>query len=148
MTAPEINLKELPDMPHSDAIAPLAPAPNAIAESLRHKTSRIIKERLIELLLLCCGLVAVFTTVAITVILVYESLGFFEFVNRSGTSSPARSGRRCSPTPVRHPAADLGHADDHRHRAARGVPMGTIIAIYLSEFASHPCARRSSRRWN
>jgi phosphate transport system permease protein len=130
-------LKEFPDMPHSEAIAPSAPMPNAIAESLRHKRSRIIKERLIEALLLCTGLVAVFTTVAITVILVYESLGFFEFVNAwdflTGTVwTPLFSNPQYGILPlVSGTITVTGIA------LLVGVPMGTIIAIYLSEFASH-----------
>ena len=48
---------------------------------LKRKATRHLKERLIELALLACGLVAVFTTVAITLILVYESIGFFSFVS-------------------------------------------------------------------
>jgi phosphate transport system permease protein len=130
-------LKEFPDMPHSEAIAPSAPMPNAIAESLRHKRSRIIKERRSEALLLCTGLVAVFTTVAITVILVYESLGFFEFVNAwdflTGTVwTPLFSNPQYGILPlVSGTITVTGLA------LLVGVPMGTIIAIYLSEFASH-----------
>ncbi|MDP3223511.1 MAG: phosphate ABC transporter permease subunit PstC, partial [Rubrivivax sp.] len=48
---------------------------------LKYKLNRNLKERFIELVLLGCGLVAVFTTVAITAILVYESLDFFKVVS-------------------------------------------------------------------
>lgn len=130
-------MKELPDMPHSDAIAPSSVAPNAIAESLRHKKSRIIKERLIEAVLFCTGLVAVFTTVAITVILVYESLGFFEFVNLwdflTGTVwTPLFANPSYGILPL-----ISGTVTVTGIALLVGVPMGTIIAIYLSEFASH-----------
>ncbi len=124
-------------MPHSDAIAPSSVAPNAIAESLRHKKSRIIKERLIEAVLFCTGLVAVFTTVAITVILVYESLGFFEFVNLwdflTGTVwTPLFANPSYGILPL-----ISGTVTVTGIALLVGVPMGTIIAIYLSEFASH-----------
>jgi phosphate transport system permease protein len=130
-------LKETPDMPHSDAIAPNAPAPDAIAESLGHKRSRIIKERLIEIALLCTGLVAVFTTVAITIILVYESLGFFEYVNLwdflTGTVwTPLFANPSYGILPL-----ISGTVTVTGIALLVGVPMGTIIAIYLSEFASN-----------
>jgi phosphate transport system permease protein len=124
-------------MPHSDAIAPAAPAADPSAESLQHKRSRIIKERLIEWSLLMTGLVAVFATVAITLILIYESLGFFEFVSvwefLTGTVwTPLFANPSYGILPlVSGTVTVTGIA------LLVGIPMGTIIAIYLSEFASH-----------
>jgi phosphate transport system permease protein len=124
-------------MPHSDAIAPAAPAAESSVESLQHKRSRIIKERLIELSLMMTGLVAVFATVAITLILVYESLGFFEFVSvwefLTGTVwTPLFANPSYGILPlVSGTVTVTGIA------LLVGIPMGTIIAIYLSEFASH-----------
>ena len=130
-------MKEPTDMPHSDAIAPSLVASDAVVESLRHKKSRIIKERLIEFVLFCTGLVAVFTTLAITVILVYESLGFFEFVSvwdfLTGTVwTPLFANPSYGILPL-----ISGTVTVTGIALLVGVPMGTIIAIYLSEFASH-----------
>ena len=124
-------------MPHSDAIASAPSVDNAVTESLRHKKSRIAKERLIEFTLLCSGLVAVFTTVAITFILVYESLGFFEFVNvwhfLTGTVwTPLFANPSYGILPL-----ISGTVTVTGIALLVAVPMGTIIAIYLSEFASH-----------
>jgi phosphate transport system permease protein len=107
------------------------------ARALGHKKSRILKERLIEAVLLASGLVAVFTTVAITVILVYESIGFFQFVSvwefLTGTVwTPLFANASYGVLPlVSGTVTVTGIA------LLVGVPLGTIIAIYLSEFASH-----------
>lgn len=123
-------------MPHSDAIAPAASAAS-IAESLEHKRGRILKERLIEFALLLTGLVAVFTTVAITVILVYESIGFFEFVSvwdfLTGTVwTPLFANPSYGILPLISATLTVTFI-----ALIVAVPMGTIIAIYLSEFAPH-----------
>jgi len=123
-------------MPHSDAIAPAATtAP--VTESLKHKRGRILKERLIEFLLLLTGLVAVFTTVAITIILVYESIGFFELVSiwdfLTGTVwTPLFANPSYGILPLISATLTVTFI-----ALIVAVPMGTVIAIYLSEFAPH-----------
>lgn len=107
------------------------------ATRLKRKATRHIKERLIELMLMMCGLVAVFTTVAITAILIYESLGFFDIVNVwdfiSGTVwSPLFANPKYGILPL-----ISGTLTITAIALAVAVPMGTIIAIYLSEFAPH-----------
>ena len=104
---------------------------------LKHKATRHLKERLIELLLMACGLVAVFTTVAITVILVYESIGFFSYVSvwefLTGTVwSPLFSNPQYGILPL-----VSGTLTITTIALLVAVPMGTVIAIYLSEFAPH-----------
>ena len=55
-----------------------APArPRTKSAELRYRQGR---DRIVEAVLLACGLVAVFTTVAIVFILVKESVAFFEHV--------------------------------------------------------------------
>ncbi len=108
-----------------------------ISESMKHKQGRIFKERLIELLLLLTGLVAVFTTVAITVILVYESIGFFEIVSvwdfLTGTVwTPLFANPNYGILPLISATLTVTFI-----ALLVAVPMGTIIAIYLSEFAPH-----------
>jgi phosphate transport system permease protein len=104
---------------------------------LKRRATRHVKERLIELALLGCGMVAVFTTVAITVILVYESIGFFEFVSFwdfiSGTVwSPLFANPQYGILPL-----VSGTLTITAIALAVAVPMGTVIAIYLSEFAPY-----------
>jgi len=123
-------------MPHSDAIASAAMAA-PVTESLKHKKGRIFKERLIEFLLMMTGLVAVFTTVAITIILVYESLGFFQIVSvwefLTGTVwTPLFANPSYGILPL-----IAGTLTVTFIALLVAVPMGTIIAIYLSEFAPH-----------
>lgn len=104
---------------------------------LKHKFTRNLKERFVEAVLLFSGMVAVFTTVAITAILIYESLGFFEIVSVwdfiTGTVwSPLFENPKYGILPLISGTLTItGIA------LLVAVPMGTIIAIYLSEFAPH-----------
>jgi phosphate transport system permease protein len=102
--------------------------------SLRYRKTR---DRVIELILLACALVAVFTTLAIVIILFYESSFFFEHV------------------PLRDFLTDTMWTPlfDDAHYGIMplvsgtltvtfvallvAIPLGTIIAIYLSEFSTH-----------
>jgi phosphate transport system permease protein len=123
-------------MPHSDTLASAAVL-EPVTESLKHKRGRILKERLIEWSLMMTGLVAVFTTVAITVILVYESLGFFEYVSiwefLTGTVwTPLFATPSYGILPLISGTLTVTFI-----ALLVAVPMGTIIAIYLSEFAPH-----------
>jgi phosphate transport system permease protein len=104
---------------------------------LKHKFTRHIKERFIELVLMFCGLVAVFTTVAITVILIYESIGFFSFVSvwdfiTGKVWTPLFENPQYGILPL-----VSGTLTITLIALLVAVPMGTIIAIYLSEFAPH-----------
>jgi phosphate transport system permease protein len=104
---------------------------------LKHKATRHLKEWFIELLLMGCGLVAVFTTVAITFILVYESIGFFSFVSVwdfiTGTVwTPLFENPQYGILPL-----VSGTLTITAIALLVAVPMGTVIAIYLSEFAPH-----------
>lgn len=124
-------------MPHSDAIGAAPPASAPVIESLKHKRSRLLKERLIEFSLMLTGLVAVFTTVAITTILIYESLGFFQFVSiwefLTGTVwTPLFANPSYGILPLISGTLTITFI-----ALVVAVPMGTIIAIYLSEFAPH-----------
>jgi phosphate transport system permease protein len=124
-------------MPHSDALAGAGRTDEASTGSLRHKNGRHLKERLIELLLLMAGLVAVFTTVAITVILVYESLDFFEYVSiRDFLIGTVWTPLFADPQYGILPLVS-GTITVTAIALLVAVPMGTIIAIYLSEFAPH-----------
>jgi phosphate transport system permease protein len=102
--------------------------------SLRYRKGR---DRIVELLLLAAGLVAVFTTVAIVFILVYESAAFFEHVtlrefltDRSWTPLFADAHYGIMPLVA-------GTVTVTAVALLVAIPLGTIIAIYLSEFAPH-----------
>jgi phosphate transport system permease protein len=102
--------------------------------SLRY---RKIRDRIVELVLLAAGLVAVFTTVAIVFILVYESSSFFDHVSikdflTDTMWTPLFADAHYGIMPlVSGTLTVTGVA------VLVAIPLGTIIAIYLSEFAGH-----------
>jgi len=102
--------------------------------SLRYRKHR---DRIVELVLLAAGLVAVFTTVAIVFILFYESTFFFEHVSvkdfiTDTMWTPLFADARYGILPlVSGTLTVTGVA------ILVAIPVGTIIAIYLSEFAPH-----------
>jgi len=97
--------------------------------------ARVVRERIIELILFLAALVSVFTTVGIVYILVKESVVFFQAVP---------IGRFLSDTQWT-PLFDDAHfgiivllsgtLTSSAVALAIAIPLGTIIAIYLSEFA-------------
>ena len=114
-----------------------AATPATDAGRLKRRYSRHLKERMIELLLFGCGLVAVFTTVAISFILIYESIDFFETVSvweflTNTAWSPLFANPQYGVLPL-----VSGTVTVTAIALLVAIPMGTIIAIYLSEFASH-----------
>jgi phosphate transport system permease protein len=102
--------------------------------SLRYRKTR---DRIIEFILLLAGLVAVFTTIAIVFILFYESSFFFEHVSikdfiTDTMWTPLFADARYGILPlVSGTLTVTGVA------VLVAIPVGTIIAIYLSEFAPH-----------
>jgi phosphate transport system permease protein len=102
--------------------------------SLRYRKNR---DRVIELILLAAGLVAVFTTVAIVFILFYESTFFFEHVSvkdfiTDTMWTPLFADARYGIMPL-----VAGTLTVTGVAVLVAIPVGTIIAIYLSEFAPH-----------
>ena len=102
--------------------------------SIRYRKNR---DRIIELLLLTAGLVAVFTTAAIVFILVYESAAFFEHVSirdflTDTMWTPLFSDARYGIMPL-----VAGTLTVTGVALLVAIPLGTTIAIYLSEFAPH-----------
>lgn len=105
-----------------------------VASRLRY---RKIRDRIVETLLLLAGLVAVFTTLAIVIILVVESSAFFEHVSLKDFLTdtmwtPLFADARYGIMPL-----VAGTLTTTMVALLVAVPVGTIIAIYLSEFASH-----------
>ncbi|MFO7650403.1 MAG: phosphate ABC transporter permease subunit PstC, partial [bacterium] len=102
--------------------------------SLRYRKTR---DRIIEFILLLAGLVAVFTTVAIVFVLFYESSFFFEHVSikdfiTDTMWTPLFADARYGIMPL-----VAGTLTVTGVAILVAIPVGTIIAIYLSEFAPH-----------
>mgnify|MGYP003734799083 CR=1 FL=1 len=113
-----------------------APALN-ISPRLAKNVRRNVKERVIEFILMLAALSATFTTFAIVAILVYESLGFFKTVSLveffTGTEwTPLFEDAHYGIMPL-----IAGTLTTSAVALLVAVPIGTIAAIYLSEFASH-----------
>jgi phosphate transport system permease protein len=95
------------------------------------------RDRGVEFVLLLAGLVAVFTTIAIVCILVYESSSFFrtvsirEFVTDT-MWTPLFADARYGILPL-----VSGTLTTTFVALLVAIPVGTTIAIYLSEFAPH-----------
>ncbi len=108
-----------------------------ISARLAKNVKRHLTERLIEFILMLAGLVAVATTIAIVVILVYESSGFFEHVSLIDFLTDTQW------TPLFEDAhygimpLVAGTLTTSAIALLLAIPVGTIAAIYLSEFASH-----------
>ncbi len=102
--------------------------------SLRYRKHR---DRVIELILLAAALVAVFTTLAIVFILVYESAAFFEHVSikdflTDKQWTPLFDDAHYGIMPLVSGTLTVTFV-----ALLVAIPLGTIIAIYLSEFATH-----------
>lgn len=108
-----------------------------VSERLSRKFGRHIKERVIEFILMLAALSAVATTVAIVAILLYESLGFFSHVPlrdflTDTVWTPLFENPRYGILPLL-----TGTLMTAGIALVFAIPIGTISAIYLSEFASH-----------
>lgn len=113
------------------------PTALSISPRLAKNVRRNIKERVIELILMLAALSAVFTTFAIVAILLYESLGFFKVVSlvkffTSTEWTPLFEDAHYGIMPL-----VSGTLTTSAVALAVAIPVGTIGAIYLSEFASH-----------
>lgn len=109
----------------------------SISKRLAKSYKRNIKERVIEFLLMLCALSAVFITLAIVWILIYESIAFFEHVSIKDFFTDTQW------TPLFEDAHFgimpllSGTITTSLVALVFAIPLGTIAAIYLSEFASH-----------
>jgi phosphate transport system permease protein len=100
-----------------------------------HSAARAFKERLIEGVLFLAAFSAVATTVAILYILISESVGFFEHVSLKDFLTdtmwtPLFADARYGILPLVSGTLTVAFV-----ALAVAIPMGTIVAIYLSEFA-------------
>jgi phosphate transport system permease protein len=110
----------------------VSPVTGGFAPRLRYRKNR---DRVVELVLLAAGLVAVLTTVAIVAILLYESSAFFEKVTireflTDTLWTPLFADAHYGIMPL-----VAGTLTTTLVALVLAVPLGTTIAIYLSEFA-------------
>lgn len=114
--------------------SPLASAGN-VSERLRKKASRHVKERIIEFLMFGAALLSVFTTAAIVYILVKESWVFFEQVPISDFLFDTQWTPLFDDAHFGIMVLLSGTITSSAVALLVAIPLGTIIAIYLSEFA-------------
>src|SRR5687768_2270174 len=113
-------------MPSRSASAALAP-----------RRARVARERLIEALLFLAALVSVFTTVGIVYILVKESVVFFEQVPLRDFITDRQWTPLFDDAHFGIMVLLSGTLTSSAVALAVAIPLGTIIAIYLSEFAPY-----------
>ncbi len=111
------------------------PAAGFAPDRLKHKFSRHIKERIIEWILFLAAAVSVFTTLGIVYVLIYESVEFFRHVSiftffTDTQWTPLFAEPRYGILPLL-----AGTLTTSAVALCVAIPLGTIIAIYLSEFA-------------
>jgi phosphate transport system permease protein len=102
---------------------------------LASRRGRIIRERLIELVLFLAALVSVFTTVGIVYILVKESVVFFEQVPISQFLTDTQWTPLFDDAHFGIVVLLSGTLTSSAVALVIAIPLGTVIAIYLSEFA-------------
>ncbi len=102
-----------------------------------HIRKRKLKEKAIEAVLLLCALFSIFITISIVVILTYESIGFFQevslitfFTEKQWTPLFADPKFGILPL-VAGTLLTTGIA------LLVALPLGLLVAVYLSEFAPH-----------
>ncbi len=108
-----------------------------MAEYARLKSKRKTQERLIEGVLLLAASVSVFTTVGIVYILVRESVGFFSHVPLWDFLTDTQWTPLFDDAHFGIAVLLAGTLSSSLVALCIAIPLGTIIAIYLSEFAGH-----------
>ena len=103
---------------------------------LSYKATRHIKERLIEGVLFLAALVSVLTTLGIVYVLVKESLVFFTKVPLIDFLTDTQWTPLFDDAHFGIGVLQSGTLVSSAVALAVAIPLGTIIAIYLSEFAS------------
>lgn len=106
------------------------------AGRLGHRRSRRLKEKAIELVLFACAMVAVLTTVGIVFILVRESLVFFGSVSIGDFLTDTQWTPLFADAHFGIIVLLSGTLTSSAIALSIAIPMGTVLAIYLSEFAS------------
>jgi len=108
-----------------------------LAQLARTKVRRKRREKLIELVLLLAACVSVFTTVGIVYVLLRESLEFFRHVPLWDFLTDSQWTPLFSDAHFGIMVLLSGTLTSAAVALLIAIPLGTIIAIYLSEFAGH-----------
>jgi phosphate transport system permease protein len=116
--------------------APLTGAAK-LAEYAKAKAQRKRRERVIELVLLATACISVFTTLGIVYILLRESLVFFASVPLWNFLTDTQWTPLFSDAHFGIMVLMSGTVTSSAVALLIAIPLGTIIAIYLSEFAGH-----------
>jgi phosphate transport system permease protein len=111
------------------------PAPESRNVRLARRRSRFIREKAIELVLFLAALVSVFTTVGIVYILIKESVIFFEEVPIWQFLTDTQWTPLFDDAHFGIMVLLSGTLTSSAVALCIAIPLGTIIAIYLSEFA-------------
>jgi len=106
-----------------------------VSARLASRRARIIRERAIEALLFLAALVSVFTTVGIVYILVKESVVFFQHVSIVQFLTDTQWTPLFDDAHFGIMVLLSGTLTSSAVALAVAIPLGTVIAIYLSEFA-------------
>jgi phosphate transport system permease protein len=104
-------------------------------ERLARRRARVMRERLIEFVLFVAALVSVFTTVGIVFVLVKESVLFFEHVPIVDFLTDTQWTPLFDDSHFGIMVLLSGTLTSSAVALSVAIPLGTIIAIYLSEFA-------------
>ncbi|HYD57764.1 MAG TPA: phosphate ABC transporter permease subunit PstC [Burkholderiales bacterium] len=105
------------------------------ASRLAYRRSRIVRERVIEAVLFLAALLSVFTTAGIVYILVKESVVFFRHVPFVAFLTDTQWTPLFDDAHFGITVLLSGTLTSSAVALAVAIPLGTIIAIYLSEFA-------------
>ncbi len=108
-----------------------------LAQMARSKKARQRREKAIETVLLLAACVSVFTTLGIVYILLKESLSFFSNVSIWDFLTDTQWTPLFSDAHFGIMVLLAGTLTSSAVALAIAIPLGTIIAIYLSEFAGH-----------
>ena len=114
-------------------VSAMPPVPRAARLSGRRL--RILRERLIESVLMLAALVSVFTTFAIVYILIKESVVFFRQVPLADFLTDTQWTPLFDNAHFGIMVLLSGTLTSSLVALAIAIPLGTVIAIYLSEFA-------------
>jgi len=123
----------------SDSIAPMASPRSeaALAEFARAKKARQRREYAIEAVLLACASISVLTTLGIVYILVRESISFFSHVPLWDFLTDTQWTPLFDDAHFGIMVLMSGTLTSSVVALCVAIPLGTVIAIYLSEFAGH-----------
>jgi phosphate transport system permease protein len=107
----------------------------AVSARLTSRRSRLVRERVIEAVLLLAALVSVFTTLGIVYVLVKESVVFFRHVSLLDFLTDRQWTPLFDDAHFGIAVLLSGTLTSSAVALAVAIPLGTIIAVYLSEFA-------------